>query len=120
MLQESSYSRQDGHQVALVPDQGPVQQLAPAAADPAFHNRVHPGSLNSGADDPGASGVEDGAERGGDADVAVMQDERHCHPCIVQVHQQVPGLLYHPRLDRMPGGSEDRMRRVPCSMTART
>ena len=25
---------QDGHQVALVPDQGPVQQLAPAAADP--------------------------------------------------------------------------------------
>jgi hypothetical protein len=25
---------QDRHQVALVPDQGPVQQLAPAAADP--------------------------------------------------------------------------------------
>jgi hypothetical protein len=25
---------QDGHQVALVPDQGPVQQLTPAAADP--------------------------------------------------------------------------------------
>jgi hypothetical protein len=33
---------QDGHQVALVPDQGPVQQLAPAAADPAFHDRVVP------------------------------------------------------------------------------
>src|SRR5690242_13809795 len=35
---------QDGHQVALVPDQGPVQQLTPAAANPAFHDRVHPGT----------------------------------------------------------------------------
>jgi hypothetical protein len=28
--------------VPLVPDQGPVQQLTPAAADPAFHDRVAP------------------------------------------------------------------------------
>jgi hypothetical protein len=27
---------QDGHQVPLVPDQGPVQELSPAAADPAL------------------------------------------------------------------------------------
>jgi hypothetical protein len=30
----------DGDQVALVPDQGPVQQLTPAVAGPAFRDRV--------------------------------------------------------------------------------
>ncbi len=38
---------QDGHQVALVPDQGPVQQLTPAAPDPAFHDRVHSRRLSA-------------------------------------------------------------------------
>jgi hypothetical protein len=33
---------QRGHQVPLVPDQRPVQQLPPAAANPAFHDRVAP------------------------------------------------------------------------------
>jgi hypothetical protein len=36
-----------------------------------------------------------------------MQDELHAHPCIAQVHQEVPGLLHYPRLNRVPGGSED-------------
>src|SRR5271166_2535034 len=71
---------QDGHQVALVPDQGPVQQLTSAAADPAFHDRVHSRRLNSGADDPDASGLEYGVERGDETGVPVMQDELHAHP----------------------------------------
>jgi hypothetical protein len=33
---------QDSHQVALISDQGPVQQLTPTAADPAFDDRVVP------------------------------------------------------------------------------
>jgi hypothetical protein len=61
----------------------------------------------TGADNPGASGLEHGVERGGEAGVPVMQHELHAHPRIVQVHQQVPGLLHYPRLNRMPGGSED-------------
>jgi hypothetical protein len=36
-----------------------------------------------------------------------MQDELHPRPDIVQVHEQVPGLLDHPRLDRMLRDSED-------------
>src|SRR5689334_15751418 len=32
---------QHRHQVALVPDQGPVQQLTPAAANPPFCDRIH-------------------------------------------------------------------------------
>jgi hypothetical protein len=55
----------------------------------------------------GASGTEDLIERGGEAGVPVVQDELHPRPGIHQVHEQVPGLLDHPRLDRMPGGSED-------------
>ena len=37
---------QDGHQVHLVPDQGPVQELSPAAAAPALHDRIHPRHLS--------------------------------------------------------------------------
>ena len=98
---------QDGHQVALVPDQGPVQQFARAAADPAFHDRVHPWRLNSGADDPDPSGPEDGVGRGGKTGVPVMQGELHAHPCIFQVHQEVPGLLHYPGLDRVLRGAQD-------------
>src|SRR5260370_16778032 len=51
--------------------------------------------------------MEDLIERGGEAGVPVMQDELHPRPHILQVHEQVPGLLDHPRRDRVPGGSED-------------
>jgi len=33
---------QHHHQVAQVPDQGPVQQLKSATADPALHDRIGP------------------------------------------------------------------------------
>src|SRR5258708_18522482 len=36
-----------------------------------------------------------------------MQDELHPRPDILQVHEQVPGLLDRPRRDRVPGGFED-------------
>ena len=36
-----------------------------------------------------------------------MQEELHSRPDILQVHEQVPGLLDHPRTDRVLGGSED-------------
>jgi hypothetical protein len=35
--------RQDPAQVGQVPDQGAVQQLSAASADPPLHDRVHPG-----------------------------------------------------------------------------
>src|SRR5258708_1256728 len=98
---------QDGHQVALVPDQGPVQQLTPATADPAFHDRVHSWRLNSGADDPDASGLEDGVERGGEAGVPVIQDEFHARPCISQVPHEAPRLMHYPGLDRVLRRAQD-------------
>jgi hypothetical protein len=36
-----------------------------------------------------------------------MQDKLDPRPGILQIHEQVPGLLDHPRLDRVPGRSED-------------
>jgi hypothetical protein len=47
------------YSVPLIPDQGPVQQLVAAAANPPFHDRIHPRRLNRSTDYPGASGTED-------------------------------------------------------------
>ena len=55
---------QHGHRVALVPYRSPVEQFAAPAADPPFHDRVHSGRLDGGADDPDARGTEDLIERG--------------------------------------------------------
>ncbi|MGH3402547.1 MAG: hypothetical protein ACRDRJ_08575 [Streptosporangiaceae bacterium] len=91
----------DGHQVPLIPDQGPVQQLTAAGADPAFHDRIQPRRLNGGAGNPDASGPEDLIERGGEAGVPVVQDELCPRPGGFEVHQQIPGLLPNPRLGAM-------------------
>jgi len=98
---------QDGHQVPLIPDQGPVQQLTAAAANPAFHDRIHARRLNSGADNPDTSGPEDLIEGSGEAGVPVVQHELCPRSGVFQVHQQIPGLPHNPRLDRMLGSTED-------------
>jgi hypothetical protein len=67
-----------------VPDQGPVQQLTPAAANPAFHDRIHPRRLNGGADNPDARSLEHSVERSGEAGVPVMQHELHPRAGILQ------------------------------------
>ena len=98
---------QHDHQVPLVPDQGAVQRLPAAAADPPFHYRIHSRRLDRGADNPDASSPEHRAGRGGEAGVPVMQHELHPSPGILQVHDQVSGLLHHPGLDRMFGGAQN-------------
>ncbi|MGA2831083.1 MAG: hypothetical protein ABSF03_33785, partial [Streptosporangiaceae bacterium] len=67
-------------QVAQVPDQGTVQQLTPAAADPPLHDRIHPRCLNCGPDDPDPGRLEHGIERLREAGIPVMQDELHSRP----------------------------------------
>ena len=53
---------QDGTQVCLAEDQYAVEELAAQGAGQAFTDRVHPGSLDRGAQDPRAGGLEDGVE----------------------------------------------------------
>ena len=64
---------QHHHQVAQVPDQGLVQQLTPAAANPPLHDQIHYRCLNAGADDPDPGRLEHGIERLREAGVPVMQ-----------------------------------------------
>jgi hypothetical protein len=45
--------------------------------------------------------------RGGEAGVPVMQRERHPRPRVVQVQEQVPGLLGDPGPGRVPGSAGD-------------
>ena len=55
----------DSQQVALVPDQGLVEEFASAAADPAFHDRVRTGRLDRAAQDPDPRAGEDRVEGSG-------------------------------------------------------
>jgi hypothetical protein len=54
---------QDPAQVGLVPDEGPVQEFAPASADPAFGYRVHPGRPDVAEHGPDPGIGEDRVER---------------------------------------------------------
>src|SRR5690348_4944129 len=55
---------QDGAQMAFPEDQHAVQELTAQGTDEALADRVHPRSLDSRAQDPDASSLEDGVERG--------------------------------------------------------
>ncbi len=55
---------QDRVQMPAAEDQPPVQYLSAQGADEALAGRVHARRLDSGAQDPGAGGLEDGVERG--------------------------------------------------------
>ena len=53
-------------QMGLVPDEGAVQELAPASAGPAFGDRVHVGRLDVAEHGPDPGVGEDGVEDGGE------------------------------------------------------
>src|SRR5689334_2178785 len=105
--------------MALIPDQGAVEKLAAASADPAFGYRVHPGRphVTEHGADPGTG--EDRVERSRVVRAAVADHLTRCacsprsmirlRACWA-VHSPV-GCRVTPRM---------RMRLVACSMTART
>jgi hypothetical protein len=61
--------------MGLVSDEGPVEELAPAPADPAFDDRVHARRLDGGAQDSGAGGLVADDEGAGDVRSAVAAEE---------------------------------------------
>src|SRR5437763_879156 len=84
----------------LVPDEGPIEDLAAASADPAFGDRVHarrPDVAEHGPD-PGLG--ENGGERSGVGRAAVADNELDLVRLLAEVHDQAAGLLGGPR----PGG----------------
>src|SRR5436190_16228814 len=112
---------QDPPQMGLVPDEGAVQEFAAASPDPSFGDRVHPGRLDVAEHGPDPGIGEDRVERSGEVRSAVADHELDPVRLPAEVHDQVAGLLDGSRAGWMPGVTPRmRMRRVACSITART
>ena len=65
-------------------------------ADEAFGDRVRPWCPHRRLDDPDVDGGEDGVEGGGELGVAVADEEPEASTGVVEVHEQVAGLLGQP------------------------
>ena len=76
-------------------------------ADEAFGDRVGPWCLHRCLDDADVGGGEDGVERGGELGVAVADEEPEATAGVVEVHEQVAGLLGQPGAGRVRGDAED-------------
>ena len=80
---------EDGAQVRLVQDQGPVEELTAQRADEALADRVHPRRLHGRAHDGGAGGLEDGIEGCGEVRAAVTDQEPEVPELLAEVQGQV-------------------------------
>ena len=107
-------------QMVPVPDEGAVQEFAPASPDPAFGYRIHawcPDVAEHGPD-PGIG--EDRVERGGEVRAAVADHEPDSVRLLTEVHDQVAGLLSGPFPVGYRVTPRMRMRRIACPITVRT
>jgi hypothetical protein len=112
--------RQDGAQVRLVQDHGPVEELTAQGADKALADRVHPRRPPGGAQDRGAGGLEDGIEGRGEVRPAVTDEETEVPEPLAEVEGEVAGLLDRPVTSRMGADAADVHPAVPCSMNTST
>jgi hypothetical protein len=101
----------------LIDDQGVVEEFAADAADEAFGDRVGPRCPHRCLDDPDVDGGEDGVEGGGELGVAVADQKPELAPGVVEVDEQVAGLLGQPGSGGVGGDAEDVYPAVACSMT---
>jgi hypothetical protein len=67
-------------QVALVPDQGPVQQLTTAGLHPPLHDRIHAGLPDAAEHDPDTRISQDGFEQFRDLPSRSRTKNRVRHP----------------------------------------
>jgi hypothetical protein len=98
---------QSVQQVPLVPDQGPVEQLAAAGLRPSLHECVHSRHLDSAEHDLDAGILEHGVEQAGELAVAIPDQESRLAPGILKIHDEVPRGLDNPACSGMKGRAED-------------
>jgi hypothetical protein len=98
---------QDLPQMALIPDEGAVEKLTSASADPASGYCVHPErpDVAEHGPDPGVS--EDRVECSRVVRATVADHELDPVRLLAEVHDQVAGLLGGPFPGWMQGDSED-------------
>ena len=94
---------QDGAQMAFPEDQHAVQDLTAQGTDESLADRVHPRSLDSRAQDPGASSLEDGVERGSEVRSAIADQEPDVLEPLTVGEGEVAGLLHCPVPGRVRG-----------------
>jgi hypothetical protein len=94
-------------EVALVPDQGPIQQFRAAGLYPALHERVHPRYSNAGGDSLHAGIGHQGVEGGRELRVAVADEELRLAVCVLEVDEEVVSELDDPVRGGVCGGAED-------------
>ncbi len=98
---------QDLSQMALVLDEGEVQELAAASADPAFGDRVHAGRADVAEHGLDAGVGEDRVEWVSEVWCAVADHELDLIRLLAEVHMEVAGLLGCPLPGGMGGDAED-------------
>jgi hypothetical protein len=84
-----------------------VEELAADAADEAFGDGVGPRCPHGCLDDADVDGGEHGVEGGGELGVAVPDEEPEPPAGVVEVHEQVAGLLGQAGAGRVGGDAED-------------
>ena len=83
-------------QVLLIPDQGPVGQLAAAGQHPSLHDRVHSRHLDPAEHGLDTCVLEDGVEQAGELAVTIPDHEPRSAAGILKIHDEVPGGLDDP------------------------
>ena len=83
------------------------RELAAGGADEAFGDPVGPRCPDGRLDDADVDGGEDGVERGGELGVAIADKEPDAAHGVVEIHQQVAGLLGQPGAGRVGGDTQD-------------
>jgi hypothetical protein len=102
-------ARQHCLEMPLTQDQHPVEQLTTYGADPAFGERIRSRRTHRRPQDSDALGGEDRIEGVGELRVSVADEELKLDllSAVGEVHEQVAGLLGHPRSGRVRRHAED-------------
>jgi hypothetical protein len=87
--------------VSVAEDEDPVGAFAADGADPAFGDGVRAGRAYRCADNRDLFGGEHGIEPGDEFGVSISDQETQLFDPVAEVHDEVAGLLGHPRSGRV-------------------
>jgi hypothetical protein len=107
-------------QVALVPDQRPVQQLASAGLHPPLHDRVHSWHSDAAEHYLDPRVPQHGVEQLREFAASVPDHEPRRAARVLEIHDEVLRRLHHPGCGRCAVAPRIRIRRLPCLMIAST
>jgi hypothetical protein len=107
-------------QVALIPGQSAIQQLAPAGLYPSLYHGVHPRHPDAAEHGFQTGVLEHGVEQAGELAVAVPHQEPRPAAGILKIHDEVLRNLRYPECCRVRGSAQDPDPPAACSMTTST